>query len=158
TLGLQAGHWPDADMLPLGYLGPRCPVHASGQSALSHNQQVSVMSLWSILPSPLIFGGNPARLSDDAWSLALLSNDEVIAVNQDVSGSQGKRIAQQGGTEVWARDLNGGRKAVALFNRGTQDATVSVKLADIGVPETPAPVVRDLWHKNDVSGVTTELS
>ncbi|MBV9948633.1 MAG: putative Ig domain-containing protein, partial [Myxococcales bacterium] len=58
TTGLSAGHWPDADMLPLGYLGPRCPVHASGPTAFSHNQQVTVMSLWSILPSPLMFGGN----------------------------------------------------------------------------------------------------
>src|SRR5438445_9591444 len=75
--GLAAGHWPDADMLPLGYLGPRVPVHAAGPTALSHNEQVSVMSLWAILPSPLMFGGNVPMLTTHAatgpWTLALLT-------------------------------------------------------------------------------------
>jgi uncharacterized protein (TIGR03382 family) len=154
--GLSAGHWPDADMLPLGYLGPRCPVHGSGPSGLSHNQQVTVMSLWGILPSPLIFGGNPTRLSGDTWSMALLTNEEVLAVNQDAAGTRAKRIVQQGTTEVWARDLTGGRKAVALFNRGTEDAGVSVTFAQLGVSGTP--VVRDLWHRADLTGMTTSLS
>jgi hypothetical protein len=156
TSGLVVGHWPDADMLPLGYLGPRCPVHGSGPSALSHNQQVTVMSLWGILPSPLIFGGNPTHLSGDAWSTALLTNDEVLAVNQDSLGSHAKRILQQGSTEVWARDLSGGRKALALFNRGTQDAMMSVDFSQLGITETPA--VRDLWNRRDVTGVTTGIS
>jgi MYXO-CTERM domain-containing protein len=156
TSGLVVGHWPDADMLPLGYLGPRCPVHGSGPSALSHNQQVTVMSLWGILPSPLIFGGNPTHLSGDAWSTALLTNDEVLAVNQDSSGSHAKRIAQQGSTEVWARDLSGGRKALALFNRGTEDAMMSVDFSQLGITETPT--VRDLWNRRDVTGMTTGIS
>jgi alpha-galactosidase len=159
TSGLSAGHWPDGDMLPLGYLGPRCPVHAPGPTAFSHNQQVTVMSLWSILPSPLIFGGNVPDLSTDPtgpWTTALLTNEEVLAVNQDSSGTHATRIAQQGTTEVWARDLSAGRKAVALFNRGTQDATVSVSFAQLGVSGTPA--VRDLWHRADVTGMTTGIS
>jgi MYXO-CTERM domain-containing protein len=156
TSGLSGGHWPDCDMLPLGYIGPRCPVHGSGPSALSHNQQVTVMSLWAIMPSPLVFGGNPARLSNDAWSLALLTNEEVLAVNQDSAGTHARRIAQQGTTEVWARDLTGGRKAVALFNRGTQDASVSVTFAQLGTSGTP--VVRDLWRRADVTGMTTGIT
>lgn len=103
TSGLTAGHWPDADMLPLGFLGPRCPVHASGPTALSHNQQVTVMTLWSILPSPLIFGGNVPDLSTDAtgpWTTALLTNEEVLAIQQDASGSHATRLVQQGTTEV----------------------------------------------------------
>jgi len=156
TSGLVVGHWPDADMLPLGYIGPRCPVHASGPSALSHNQQVTVMSLWGILPSPLIFGGNPTRLNGDAWSTALLTNEEVLAVNQDAAGTHAVRIAQQGKTEVWTRDLTGGRKAVALFNRDTQDATVSVGFSQLGVSE---PLdVRDLWRREDLTNVTTGIS
>jgi alpha-galactosidase len=154
--GLVPGHWPDADMLPLGYIGPRCPVHGAGPSGLSHNQQVTVMSLWSILPSPLIFGGNPTKLTGDSWSLALLTNPEVLAVDQDAAGIHAKRLLQQGKTEVWARDLAGGRKAVALFNRDTQDATVSVTFAQLGVSGMPA--VRDVWHQADVSGMTTGLS
>lgn len=157
--GLGAGHWPDGDMLPLGYLGPRCPVHASGPTALSHNQQVTVLSLWSILPSPLIFGGNVPALTTDAtgpWTVALLTNEEVLAVNQDALGTHAKRVLQQGTTEVWSRDLSGSRKAVALFNRSAQDATVSVTFSQLGV--SGAPLVRDLWHRMDVTGMTTGLS
>ncbi len=156
TSGITQGHWPDADMLPLGYLGPRCPAHSSGASALSHNQQVTVMTLWGIMPSPLIFGGNPSNLSGDTWTVPLLTNEEVLAVNQDALGARATRISQANSTEVWARDLSGGRKAVALFNRSTADATVSVTYSQLGVTGTPA--VRDLWHRADVTGMTTSLS
>jgi alpha-galactosidase len=149
TTGITPGHWPDADMLPLGTIGSRA-------CAFSHNEQVTVMSLWAIMPSPLIFGGMPSKLSTDAWSLALLTNEEVLAINQDVLGARAKRITQQGSTEVWAKDLAGGGKAVALFNRGTQDATVSVTFSQLNV--TGAPTVRDLWQRADVAGVTTGLS
>jgi hypothetical protein len=158
--GLVAGHWPDTDMLPLGYLGPRCEWHATGETTFTHNDQVTIMSLWSILPSPLIFGGNPQSLTTDAttgpWTVALLTNEEVLAVNQDSLGTHAKRIVQQGTTEVWARDLSGGRKAVALFNRGTQDATMSVTFAQLGV--TGTPVIRDLWQRANVTGMSTGLS
>ena len=149
TSGITPGHWPDADMLPLGTIGSRA-------CAFSHNQQVMVMSLWAIMPSPLIFGGMMTKLGTDSWTLALLTNEEVLAVNQDALGSRGKRLSQQGSTEVWAKDLSGGRKAVALFNRDTQDATVSVTFAQLGVTGTPA--VRDLWHRADVTGLTTGIS
>jgi len=149
TAGITPGHWPDADMLPLGTIGTRA-------CAFTHNQQVMVMSLWAMMPSPLIFGGQPTKLSGDAWTLALLTNEEVLAVNQDALGNRAKRITQQGSTEVWAKDLSGGRKAVALFNRGTQDATVSATFSQIGVTGTPA--VRDLWHRADVTGLTTQIS
>ena len=158
--GLVAGHWPDTDMLPLGYLGPRCEWHATGETTFTHNDQVTIMSLWSILPSPLIFGGNLQSLTTDAttgpWTVALLTNEGVLAVNQDSLGLHAKRIAQQGATEVWARDLSGGRKAVALFNRDTQDATMSVTFAQLGV--TGTPVIRDLWQRADVTGMTTGIS
>ncbi|MBN1611564.1 MAG: hypothetical protein JW940_33325 [Polyangiaceae bacterium] len=149
TNGITPGHWPDADMLPLGTIGNR-------QCAFSHNQQVMVMTLWSIMPSPLMFGGMPIKLSGDTWTTALLTNEEVLAVNQDPLGSRGKRLSQQGSTEVWARDLSGGRKAVALFNRGTQDATVTVTFSGLGV--TGTPTVRDLWHKEDLAEATSQIS
>jgi len=153
---LTQGHWPDGDMLPLGYLGPRNEWHASGQTTFTKNEQVTIMSLWSIVPSPLIYGGNVVSLASDDWTTALLTNEEVMAVNQDSRGTHGKRVAQQGSTEVWSRDLSGGRKAVALFNRGTQDATVTASFSQLGV--TGTPVVRDLWHRADVTGMTTGLS
>ncbi|MDP9150657.1 MAG: putative Ig domain-containing protein, partial [Myxococcota bacterium] len=158
--GLAAGHWPDADMLPLGYIGPRCPVHASGASALSHNEQVSVMSLWAILPSPLVFGGNVPMLATDAatgpWTMALLTNDEVLAVNQDASGNKAKLVAQSGSTQVWAKDLSGGRKAVAFFNRGNADAPVAVTLAQLGISGTV--FARDLWKRLDLGAMSGSLN
>jgi alpha-galactosidase len=158
--GLVQGHWPDTDMLPLGYLGPRCEWHASDETTFTHNDQVTIVSLWTILPSPLIFGGNVQSLTTDAttgpWTVALLTNEEVLAVNQDALGTHAKRIVEQGTTEVWARDLSGNRKAVALFNRGTQDAMISVSFAQLGVSGTPA--VRDLWNRADLNGMTTGIS
>jgi alpha-galactosidase len=158
--GLVQGHWPDTDMLPFGYLGPRCEWHASGETTFTHNDQVTIVSLWSILPSPLIFGGNVQSLMTDAttgpWTVALLTNEEVLAINQDAFGTHARRIVQQGTTEVWARDLSGNRKAVALFNRSTQDAMISVSFAQLGVSGTPA--VRDVWNRADVNGMTTGIS
>jgi alpha-galactosidase len=160
--GIDVGHWPDADMLPLGFLGPRSQKRPSPGSAtvFSHNEQVTIMSLWSILPSPLMFGGNVPALTSDAatgpWTLALLTNEEVLAVNQDTTSSRGKLVIKQGETQVWARDLSGGRKAVALFNRGPQDASVSATFAELGVSGTP--VIRDLWQRADVTGMATGLT
>ena len=149
TSGATPGHWPDADMLPLGTIGTRA-------CAFTHNQQVTVMTLWAIMPSPLMFGGQVTKLSGDTWTTALLTNEEVLAVNQDALGSRGKRITQQGTTEVWSKDLSGGRTAIALFNRGTQDATVTASFSQLGVTGTPA--IRDLWHRADVTGMTTGIS
>ena len=148
--GLKPGHWPDPDMLPLGQLGSR-------QTAFTHNQQVTILTLWSILPAPLIFGGETTALANDAWTTALLTNDEVLAVDQDPAGIEAKRIAQQGMTEVWARDLSLGRKAVALFNHDTQDATISVSFSQLGITSSPV-AVRDVWQRMDVTGMTAGLS
>ncbi len=149
TEGITPGHWPDADMLPLGIIGNR-------PCAFSHNQQVTVMTLWSMMPSPLMFGGQPTQLEGDDWTIALLTNDEVLAVNQDALGKRGKRIAAQGRTEIWARDLSGGRIAVALFNRETQDQAMSVSMSQLGIAGTAA--VRDLWRKQDVADAASEIS
>lgn len=154
---LTQGHWPDCDMLPLGFIGPRSPVGgAQRMSAFSHAEQMSVMSLWGILPSPLMLGGNPTRLSGDTWTTALLTNPEVLAVNQDPSGTHAKRVSMSGSTQVWARDLSGSRKAVALFNRGSSMTTVSVTYSELGV--SGRPVVRDVWQRMDVAATAGGLS
>ena len=157
---LTEGHWPDCDMLPLGYVGPRSPVGGANRtnfmSALNHANQVAVMSLWGIMPSPLILGGNPTKLVGDTWTTALLSNPEVLAINQDASGTHSKRLSSSNNTLVWSRDLTGGRKAVAFFNLGTGTTTVSVTFSQLGVTGTPA--VRDVWQRADVTGMTAGLS
>jgi alpha-galactosidase len=84
----------------------------------------------------------------DDFTLGLLTNDEVIEVNQDPLGKQAGRIAQEGTTEVWAKDMEDGSKAVGLFNRGEMETTVTVKWSDLGWAGKLS--VRDLWRQKDL--------
>jgi len=143
------GHWPDADMLPLGRLGPRCPVKGRNRTtAFTRNEQIMMLSLWAIMPSPLVLGANLVA-SNDPFLTALLTNEEVLGVNQDVLGARARRLSLSGDTEVWAKDLSGGRTAVGVFNRGAADTEVTVTYADLGVAD--APLVRDLWRREDLA-------
>jgi len=138
------GGWNDPDYLLLGYLS-----NWKGQTAptpLTPNEQYSHVSLWSLVAAPLIFSGDIARLDD--FTLGLLCNDEVIAVDQDPLGKPGRRISLDDTVEVWARDLEDGAKAVGLFNRGEMAATVTVKWADLGIEGNQT--VRDLWRQKDL--------
>ena len=159
--GLSVGHWPDADMLPLGYMEPRCPVSGNHRSALTHNQQVSVMSFWAILPSPLILGGNVVDLTADSttgpFTTAILTNDEALAIDQDALGQRGHRVSLSGSQEVWTKGLSGGRIAVGLFNHATSDAPVSATWAQLGWTGA-APAVRDVWQRAAVTPSATGLS
>ncbi len=110
------GHWPDADMIPLGHIGKRS-VGGNRTTRFTKDEQITMMTLWVLAPSPLMLGMNMPQ--NDEWTLSLLTNDEVVAVNQDALGSQGIRISQTNGLEVWAKNLSGGAKAVGLFNRGS---------------------------------------
>ncbi len=149
TDGITQGHWPDADMLPLGTIGNR-------PCAFTHDEQRTVMSLWAMMPSPLMFGGMPIRLNNDQWTIDLLTNEDVLAVNQDSLGNRAKRILQQGSSEIWARDLANGGKAVALFNRGNSQTQISVTFSQLGLSGTYS--VRDLWNKTDITGITDGIS
>lgn len=142
------GHWPDADMLPFGYLGPLCPVGGNHNTKFTKNEQVTVMSFWAILPSPLLLGANMTQLQTDAWTTALLTNEEILSITEDSSAQRASRVAVQGMQEVWARDLSGGRKAVGLFNHATSDQSIGVTWAQLGV--SGAVRVRDAWQRADI--------
>ncbi|HMI86674.1 MAG TPA: putative Ig domain-containing protein [Polyangiaceae bacterium] len=151
-----AGHWPDADMLPLGHLGPRCPIDGANRNTrFTQNEQVSMLSLWALLPSPLMLGANLTGAAD-ASTESLLTNTEVLAVNQDGLGQRAKMVARQGtvssGTEIWARDVEGG-KAVGLFNHGAAGQAVSVTWAQLML--TGSQPVRDLWAHADLGSMPT---
>ena len=134
------GHWNDPDMLVVGYVGWSAKVRPT---RLSPNEQYTHISLWCLLCSPLLIGCDMTRL--DEFTLNLLTNDEVLDVSQDPLGRQAARVAKQGSLEVWAKDLEDGSKAVGLFNRGEEDAPLTVKWSDIGLSGTQ--VVRDLWRQ-----------
>jgi len=131
----KPGHRNDPDMLEIG------------NGAMSDTEYRTHMSLWAILAAPLLAGNDLRNMSPAI--LEILTNREVIAVDQDKDGKQGKQIWKSGDQEVWTRPLAGGAQAVALFNRAAEPAKVSVRWADIGISGKPR--VRDLWLHQDVA-------
>jgi alpha-galactosidase len=128
----KPGHWNDPDMLEIG------------NGAMSDTEYKTHMSLWSILAAPLLAGNDLRNMSASIHDI--LTNREVIAVNQDKEGKQGKRFSQSGSQEIWVRDLAGGAKAVGLFNRADTDAEISTTWTDLGFAGNPKKLrVRDLW-------------
>ena len=141
------GHWNDPDMLMVGIVGfgNTHPTH------LKPNEQITHVSMWSLLSSPLLIGCDLTRL--DPFTLALLTNDEVLDVNQDPLGKPAGRIVDVNDMEVWARPLFDGTHAVGLVNLGADRADVSVTWAQLGV-SGPQPV-RDLWQQKDLGRFAT---
>ena len=138
------GGWNDPDYLLLGYIsnwgGKTVP------TPLTPNEQYTHVSLWCLLAAPLIFSGDIARL--DEFTLNLLTNDEILDVDQDSLGKPGKRVTKQDEVEVWSRDLDDGSKSVGLFNRGELETTVAADWNSLGLPAKCS--VRDLWRQKDL--------
>ena len=138
------GHWNDPDMLVVGKVGWSANLHPTH---LTPNEQYTHITLWSLLSAPLLIGCDMTQL--DPFTLNLLTNDEVIAVNQDPLGRQAGRVySDEDGLEVWAKDLADGTKAVGLFNRGEMPSTVTATWSDLGI--TGSQPVRDLWRQKDL--------
>jgi alpha-galactosidase len=137
------GHWNDPDMLVVGYVGWSARVRPT---RLTPNEQYAHISLWCLLCSPLLIGCDMTKLDD--FTLNLLTNDEVLEVNQDPLGLQATRVIKEGTREVWAKDMSDGSKAVGLFNRGEEDTTMTLKWSDLGL--TGKLKVRDLWRQNNL--------
>jgi alpha-galactosidase len=174
------GHFPDADMLPLGNI--RAWQNNDTWTNFTKDEQITLMTLWSIARSPLIVGANLPK--NDEFSLSLLTNDEVIAVNQHSTNN--KQVSNQNNHIVWIADVpNSNDKYLAIFNatpapaprgrgRGLgaqpaitptpetanpseiQPAEISVLLADLGLSGRYA--VRDLWAHKDLGIVTEKIS
>jgi alpha-galactosidase len=136
------GHWNDPDMLVVGQVGWSRNLRPT---RLTPNEQYTHISLWCLLASPLLIGCDMTKL--DEFTLNLLTNDEVLDVNQDPLGRQAERVARQGKLEVWTKDLADGSKAVGLFNRGEGEAEVVADWTALGVAGKKR--VRDLWRQQD---------
>ncbi|MGA1799786.1 alpha-galactosidase [Sphingomonas sp. 4RDLI-65] len=132
------GHWNDPDMLEVGNGG------------MTDTEYRAHFSLWAMMAAPLIAGNDVAKM--DAKTRAILLNADVIAVDQDPLGMQGRRVRDDGDREVWARPLADGSRAVLLLNRGTAAAEIAVAWPEIGYTSGMASDVRDLW-----SGTTRRL-
>lgn len=140
------GHWNDPDMLEIGNTQIRhAPNGRTYTVGLNDVEGRTQMSLWCILAAPLLSGNDLTHMSPE--TLKILTNREVIAVDQDPKGVEGHRVRQQGPLEVWMKPLADGSVAVGLFNRGTSSAKMHVDLSHVGI-NGPA-TVRDLWqHQN----------
>jgi alpha-galactosidase len=134
------GHWNDPDMLEVGNGG------------MTTTEYRSHFSLWCILAAPLMAGNDLKNMSPDIKDI--LTNREVIAVDQDPLGMQGHRVRKDGDSEVWAKQLKDGSRAVVLFNRGESDADISVTWEDLGYPAHLSAAVSDLWAKKDLGKST----
>jgi alpha-galactosidase len=139
-IGAGPGHWNDPDMLEVG-------------NGLNDTEGRAHFSMWAIMAAPLITGNDLSTMS--ATTKEILTNKEVIAVNQDPLGKQGRVVATPGSNlEVWSKEMTGTNvRAVALFNRGAAAASITVKWSDIGIPAGSA-AVRDLWAAKDLGAFT----
>ena len=141
----RPGHWNNPCPLRVGMLGgwdskPMKP------SRLSLDEQYAHISLWCLWASPIIIGCPIERL--DEFTLSLLSNDEMLEVNQDSLGQQAGSVARSSEHEVLAKDLEDGSKAVGLFNLALEASEVTVKWSDLGIQGKQT--VRDLWLQEDI--------
>jgi alpha-galactosidase len=138
------GHWNDPDMLEVGNGG------------MTETEYRSHFSLWAILAAPLIAGNDLRDMKPEIQQI--LTNKEVIAVNQDTLGREGRRVHKDGDLEVWAKQLKDGGRAVILFNRSASEQNVAVAWEDIGYPDHLSAAVRDLWQKKDLGKFTGKFS
>lgn len=147
-VGLQSyagpGHWNDPDMLEVGNGG------------MSDTEYRVHFSLWAILAAPLIAGNDLRNMRPEIRDI--LTNKEVIAVDQDPLGREGERVWRNGDVEVWAKQLRDGSRAVVLLNRGSAEQEVAARWQDLGYPAQVSASVHDLWQHKDLGKFRGELS
>jgi len=144
------GHWPDADMLPLGRLNIRTELK-DGQprtTNFTHDEQYFLMTLWSVFRSPLMFGGNLP--DNDEFTTSLITNEEVIRVNQHTTNN--REISFKNGLSIWTADDNENKaKYIAILNTSDKAADVTCTAKELGV--TAQSTVHDLWKKLELGQV-----
>jgi alpha-galactosidase len=138
------GHWNDPDMLEVGNGG------------MTFTEYKSHFSLWCLLASPLMAGNDLRTMSPEIRDI--LTNREVISLNQDKLGIQGSRIRDDGDQEVWAKRLKDGSRAVVLFNRDAKTAGIKVNWQELGLTGGKTAKVRDLWLHKDLGKFSDEFT
>ncbi|MEK4517808.1 glycoside hydrolase family 27 protein [Paenibacillus sp. FSL H8-0122] len=139
----QAGSWPDCDMLPLGHIGVRS-VDGGGDdrwTRFTRDEQLTMMSLWSIFRSPLIFGGE-LRDNDD-WTLSLLTNREVLRMQRESHGAREALYRDE--LIVWTAAHDDGTRYTAVFNTSNSPLPVDLSLEEIGLGGAAAGT--ELWSQ-----------
>jgi alpha-galactosidase len=131
------GHWNDPDMLEVGNGG------------MKPDEYRTHMSLWAILAAPLLAGNDLTTMTPE--TVALLTNRDIIAVDQDSAGKEGDRVSTEGPIEIWARPLADGSKAIGIFNRHPSALTATVDFQKLGF--TGAVKAKDLWLSKDLGKI-----
>ena len=156
----KPGSWPDADMLPVGNLAIRSEIKMNHprKTNFTPDEQYSMLTLWSMMRSPLMIGSNLPGL--DEFTLSLLTNKDVIEINQN--STNGREMYAKGDTIIWAAEnQNGKSNYVAFFNHNDSISKIlSVNLSDLGLNDSYS--VYDIWKKEDLpdakNGLTVEVA
>src|SRR6266481_4987767 len=138
------GHWNDPDMLEVGNGG------------MTTTEYRSHFTLWALLAAPLLAGNDLRNMSPEIHDI--LTNKEVIAIDQDPLGREGRRVWKDGDLEVWGKQLKNGDRAVILLNRGGAEQEIAVSWEQVGYPGHISAAVRDLWGHKDLGKFTGKLS
>jgi alpha-galactosidase len=138
------GHWNDPDMLEVGNGG------------MTTTEYRSHFSLWCILAAPLIAGNDLRNMRPEVHDI--LTNKEVISIDQDSLGREGRRVHKTGDVEVWAKELASGNRAAVLLNRGATQQQVTLQWEDLDYPSHLAAAVRDLWQHKDLGKFSGKFS
>eukprot|EP00928_Gymnodinium_smaydae_P068698 TRINITY_DN51920_c0_g1_i1.p1 TRINITY_DN51920_c0_g1~~TRINITY_DN51920_c0_g1_i1.p1 ORF type:complete len:166 (-),score=2.86 TRINITY_DN51920_c0_g1_i1:17-445(-) len=119
-----------------------------GNGNMTAEEYVSHFSIWALMKAPLLIGCDVTSM--DKKTYGILSNSEVIAVNQDPLGVQGKKVSKQVDLEVWAGPLSNNRVAVVLWNKSNSRATITAKWEDIGLNPSTVVRVMNVWKKGEL--------
>ena len=146
----EPGHWPDADMLPLGFLGPAPGWGKPRWTGLTHDEQRTLLTLWCMFRSPLMMGGDLP--SNDAWTTSLLTNSEVIAVDQHSTSSH--PVITTDKAVVWvsvSRAVSEDLQYLAIFNLDSAVSKFEYSWKELGFETSKPYRLRDLWERRNVA-------
>ncbi len=146
----EPGHFNDPDMLVVGRVGWGPSLH---NTRLTPDEQYTHISLWALLSSPLLIGCDMSQLDD--FTLNLLTNDEVLAVDQDELARPAVKAWEHGNIQVWVKKLKGGY-AIGVFNLGEKPEQLEVPFSRIGIPSRER--IRDLWRQQDIGPMLRSVS
>lgn len=151
---VKEGCWPDCDMLPLGRISKNGSCHGpqNRYTQFTRDEQITLMSLWCIFRSPLMFGGELNE--NDDFTLSLITNPEIIAVNQ--RSGKGKQVYNDGQTVVWTAESERAGALAAVFNISDEKRDITLNLSELSLPEKG--VLRDLWKRADIKEVNGSFS
>lgn len=146
---VKEGCWPDCDMLPLGNISINGSCHGpqNRMSQFTHDEQITLMTLWCIFRSPLMFGGE--LRNNDSWTLSLITNEEVLAVNQHSHSAH--PVVNMENVIIWQAESEKGEPLIAVFNTSDDVKNITVKLSSLGI--SGSYTLRDLWLRQDIGTV-----